>query len=543
MRLKCAPAIAAILFSTAALPVAAEAASDTATFTKTADWGSGFVGEYAVSNNGAAALSDWKVEFDLAPGMALTNVWSAKSSAAAGHHTIIPEDWTRSIPAGGSVRFGLEGTYSGSFEAPRTCRLNGQPCDGSAHLPPDTRRPSVPTGLEAVEVGATSIRLAWQPSRDNVGVARYELYRGAQKVADAPGSSHTVFGLNPGIRYRFRVRAADAAGNRSPMSSWLGVRTRSSSTPPPGSIEFAPYHDMTLQSKESVGDYVAASGVRSVSLGFIVSGAACEASWGGFYGIGHSDEWFDATHSIDEARAAGAEPIISFGGAANQELARTCTTVSSLAAQYQSVIDRYGVRSLDFDIEGADQSDAVSLERRMQAIAQVQQANAAAGKPVRISLTLPVMPTGLTSNGLGVVRAAGDNGVDVDVVNVMAMDYFDPSLPLGPGKMGDYAVQAAQSLHAQLAVIYPQRSDAELWRMVGVTPMIGINDNPAEIFTIADAQKLADFAVQNELGRLAIWSSNRDQPCPGPRTTTENTCSGTAQAPYGFSAVLGSTGG
>ena len=307
-------------------------------------------------------------------------------------------------------------------------------------------------------------------------------------------------------------------------------------------MEFAPYHDMTLQSKESLGDYVAASGVRTVSLGFIVSGAPCQASWGGFYGINDSDDWFDAKHSIDEARAAGAEPIISFGGAANQELARTCTSVSSLAAQYQSVIDRYGVRSLDFDIEGSDQSDAVSLERRMKAIAQIQDANAAAGKPLRISLTLPVLPTGLTHNGLGVVRAAVENGVEVDVLNVMAMDYFDPALPLGPGKMGDYAVQAAGSLHDQLAAIYPQRSDAELWRMVGVTPMIGINDNPAEIFTIADAQKLTDFAVETGIGRLAMWSANRDQPCPGPRTMTENTCSGTAQAPYGFSAVLDSRG-
>jgi hypothetical protein len=122
------------------------------------------------------------------------------------------------------------------------------------------------------------------------------------------------------------------------------------------------------------------------------------------------------------------------------------------------------------------------------------------------------------------------------------MDYFDPSLPLGPGKMGDYAVQAAQSLHAQLGALYPDRSPAQRWAMVGVTPMIGINDNPAEIFTIADAQKLLAFANEKGIGRLAMWSTNRDQPCPGPRTTTENLCSGTAQSPYGFSTVFGAFG-
>jgi hypothetical protein len=157
---------------------------------------------------------------------------------------------------------------------------------------------------------------------------------------------------------------------------------------------------------------------------------------------------------------------------------------------------------------------------------------------VRVSFTLPVMPTGLDANGLRVLRAAIDNGVDVGTVNVMAMDYYDPSLNVA-GHMGDLAIQAATSLRDQLAQLYPARSDARLWQMVGVTPMIGINDNPAEIFTVADAAKLVAFANQKHLGRLAIWSANRDVACPGPRTYTENTCSGTAQTPWQFSTTLG----
>ena len=44
------------------------------------------------------------------------------------------------------------------------------------------------------------------------------------------------------------------------------------------------------------------------------------------------------------------------------------------------MIDRYGIRDLDFDIEGADQSDAASLDRRFKAIAQIQAAGVAAGR-------------------------------------------------------------------------------------------------------------------------------------------------------------------
>jgi hypothetical protein len=276
------------------------------------------------------------------------------------------------------------------------------------------------------------------------------------------------------------------------------------------------------------------SGVSSYSLAFIVSGGACKASWGGYYGIDDPE----MNRRISELKAAGGEAIVSFGGAINQELARTCTTVDALADQYQAVIDQYDIRDLDFDIEGADQTHAASLERRFKAIAQVQEAGRAAGKPVRISITLPVMPTGLTANGLGVVRSAIEHGVDVGTVNVMAMDYFDPSLEYD-GRMGDYAIQAATATHDQLADLYPDRSDAQLWRMVGVTPMIGINDNPEEIFTTADAAKLTAFANEKGLGRLAMWSINRDAPCATPTQWTSNYCSGVPDARWAFSDAFG----
>ncbi|MFM9124567.1 MAG: cellulase family glycosylhydrolase, partial [Actinomycetota bacterium] len=222
---------------------------------------------------------------------------------------------------------------------------------------------------------------------------------------------------------------------------------------------FAPYVDMTLQSKTTNANAIRQSGAKAVSLGFIVSGKACEASWGGYYGLNASDEWFDARQVISDARAAGAEPIVSFGGAAGQELARTCTSASALAGQYQAVIDADNLRSIDFDVEGADQADNTSLDRRFEAVAQVQKDAAAKGRPLTVSLTLPVLPTGLTADGQNVLRRAIAKGVDVSIVHVMAMDYYDPSLDVN-GKMGDLANQAATSLKGQLAGFYPGRTDA-----------------------------------------------------------------------------------
>jgi hypothetical protein len=115
------------------------------------------------------------------------------------------------------------------------------------------------------------------------------------------------------------------------------------------------------------------------------------------------------------------------------------------------------------------------------------------------------------------------------------MDYGSPS-----SQMGTDATNAATSTHDQLASLYPAKPDAQLWAMVGVTPMIGQNDVGGEVFTTADARQLTDFAVTHHLGRLAMWSANRDSQCgQGVRTVADNLCSGVLQAPNEFATTFG----
>lgn len=523
----------ALLGLIAAAPATADAAGPTATFAKTDDWGSGFIGRYTIQNGGATAIDGWRLEFDLPADETITGAWSAKLSRSANHYVLTDEPWTHTIAPGGSVVVGFEGTYGSRFVAPRNCELNGQPCERDA-APADVTRPSAPTGLTAGAPTAGTVPLSWQAASDDVGVKRYRVYNGAEALATTTGTAVTVTGLAPATTYELTVRAFDAAGNASPRSNAVAVTT---AVDEPLGAAFAPYVDMTLYPQFSLAQAVRQTGVRHFSLAFIVSGNACSAAWGGVLRL--DDPWI--TGSLAGLRAEGGDAIVSFGGAANQELALTCATVDALAAQYQAVIDTYGIRYLDFDIEGAAQGDAASVERRSKAIARVQEAGRAAGRPVSVSLTLPVMPTGLTESGLGVVRSAIANGVDVDVVNVMAMDYFDPALEYD-GRMGTYAIQAARSTKEQLERLYPRHSEAELWAMVGVTPMLGINDNPEEIFTTADAAKLTAFATRKGLGRLAMWSANRDAPCPTPSQSTQNTCSGVPDPRWAFSNAFKSFG-
>ncbi len=75
--------------------------------------------------------------------------------------------------------------------------------------------------------------------------------------------------------------------------------------------------------------------------------------------------------------------------------------------------------------------------------------------------------------------------------------------------------------------------------MIGVTPMIGQNDDPAEVFSQADAHTLVSFAEQNHLGRLAFWSVDRDQPCAGSVSALPE-CSQVSQQPLDFTKIFDS---
>jgi hypothetical protein len=244
---------------------------------------------------------------------------------------------------------------------------------------------------------------------------------------------------------------------------------------------------------------------------------------------------------INSLRGLGGDVAVSFGGAAGQELAQVITSVPALTNAYQTVINAYDLVRIDFDIEGAAEADHASIDRRSQAIATLQANAAAQGKTLQVSFTLPVLPTGLTADGLYVLQSALKYGVKITTVNVMAMDYGDSVAPNPSGQMGTYAIDAATSLFGQLQTLYgTSLTSTQLWGMVGVTPMIGVNDDTSEVFDQAAAQQLATFAEQKGLGEIAMWSLNRDQPPPGgkPVNSVTDTNSSIAQTPYQFSKIF-----
>jgi len=89
----------------------------------------------------------------------------------------------------------------------------------------DVTAPSTPTGLASSDLTASSFTLTWNPSTDAVGVTGYEVQRDGVVVATPAGTTATIAGLTASTAYSMKVRARDAAGNWSPLSTALSVTT------------------------------------------------------------------------------------------------------------------------------------------------------------------------------------------------------------------------------------------------------------------------------------------------------------------------------
>ncbi|GFZ79456.1 hypothetical protein GCM10008018_26160 [Paenibacillus marchantiophytorum] len=90
----------------------------------------------------------------------------------------------------------------------------------------DTTAPTVPANLTATVNSSSQINLSWNVSTDNVGVARYEVYRDGVLIATPASNSYNDTGLAEATAYTYTVKAKDAAGNVSAASN-----TASGTTP------------------------------------------------------------------------------------------------------------------------------------------------------------------------------------------------------------------------------------------------------------------------------------------------------------------------
>ncbi|WP_320776201.1 cellulose binding domain-containing protein [Streptomyces sp. CRN 30] len=452
----------------------AQAAGVAAAYTTTSTWGTGYSAQYVVTNNGGEAKKDWTLEFDLPEGATLGSLWNGEKSVDGRHITVTGPKWdTDGLAPGESATVGFVVQGTGD---PAGCLVDGAACstDEGAAPEPSGRPTDTPTAT---------------PTDD-----------ATTDPTDAPTTEPEPTPT---------VTATEDPGS--------GTTTGAG---------FAPYVDTSLYPAYDLVANAKATGVKEYTLAFVTDGGGCTPKWGGV-----TDLASDAVAAqIGDLRAAGGDVRVSFGGAAGSELALACSSADALAAAYEKVVAAYDLTKVDFDVEGGALPDTAANTRRAQAIAKLQ-----AGHPgLDVSFTLPVMPEGLTQPGVDLLADAKDNGVAIDTVNIMAMDYGASY----SGDMGTYAEQAATATQAQIKGVLGL-GDAAAWKAVGVTPMIGVNDVVTEVFKVEDATQLVEFAEAKGVGSLSMWSATRDKACAGgPKQQADATCSSIDQADGAFAKAF-----
>jgi chitinase len=308
---------------------------------------------------------------------------------------------------------------------------------------------------------------------------------------------------------------------------------------------FAAYVDVTSTPTYQFENRDPSSGFNDAVLSFIVAESAesCTPTWGGYYTLDEAATSLDLDRRIARLQQQGGKVAVSFGGALNTELGRACTDSDALFAAYKLVIDRYNINTIDLDLENESLRDKEAAERRAEVIARLQRSYQEEEKKLVVWLTLPVAPQGLTHEGTDAVAVMLKHDVDLAGVNVMTMDY-------GESKSRDISMyeasrQALVETHRQLGILYKQAGihldSSSLWSKIGTTPMIGQNDVVEEIFTLDDAVLLNRFARERGVGRMSMWSANRDIPCGQNYVDVKivsDVCSGVTSPALSFTRAL-----
>ena len=264
------------------------------------------------------------------------------------------------------------------------------------------------------------------------------------------------------------------------------------------------------------------AGIKHYAFSFINSnGSTCSPRWGSYDAYTIDNDTLNISKKITQIANNGGTSMVSFGGAiaGGTELPQVCNTSDDLAKAYKDVIDKLGVKFLDYDIEGENAYKKDNVLKRMKAINKLQ--TTPGYQDVKISFTLAVMPTGLLSDsGIMILKTALQENVKINMVNLMLMDYGGafPAEKRNDYQMAAYSIMAIESFNTQLKELLVTKSteypaiNGNYYHLIGAIPMIGRNDTLNEWFYPEDIVKLTTFAKEKKLGMLSMWSLNRDLP-------------------------------
>jgi chitinase len=286
--------------------------------------------------------------------------------------------------------------------------------------------------------------------------------------------------------------------------------------------EISPYFQG--YSTGTLADALQSSGLTHATLAFAVTRGSCA---------------FDPyiTDRMGDARnfkAAGGDLIISMGGADGTYAEIACSDDQMFALMDKLITDS-GTRRIDWDVEGQQLNNSDANGRRNRVLLRLK----AKYPDLQTSFTLPAWLNGLQANGMAMMRSTLAAGVQVDRVNVMLMTFGADNLRtmVSPSTMAQAVINGYEAAITQLAGLYPSKTRAQVHAMAGMTPMVGVNDD-ATVFTLADAQTVANYAKARGTGMIGYWSYQRDRAQASTGMGSVNDYSGVVQTQAQFLKIF-----
>jgi chitinase len=313
---------------------------------------------------------------------------------------------------------------------------------------------------------------------------------------------------------------------------WADNGTCGGSTPPPttppptnpppsggGKMAAAPYIYPGWGNPPAPSTVMNATGIKAFTIAFVLANG-CNPVWdgeGGLTGGVHAG-------TINAIRAAGGSVVPSVGGWSGNKLGPNCATADALAGAYQKVIDAFGLKAIDIDIENTDEFENTAVQDRiLGALKIVKQRDSS----VKTILTFGTSTTGPTYYGQRLITQAQALGANVDVFTQMPFDFG------GGANMYQSTVNATEGLKNQLKSTFGY-TDAQAYSHMGISGMNGLSDQQ-ELTSVATWTQIRDYAKSKGLARFTFWAVNRDRGCAGGGVVSN--CSGIAQNDWDFTRV------
>ncbi|HEU5226216.1 MAG TPA: chitinase [Ktedonobacteraceae bacterium] len=288
----------------------------------------------------------------------------------------------------------------------------------------------------------------------------------------------------------------------------------------------APYVMPLANNPPNLTTVMSASGVKAFTLAFIVADNGCTPAWETDAGLDDVSTDTQAGPIINAIRAVGGDVVVSFGGFNGTKLGQTCGTPQATAAAIQTIINKYNLRALDFDLEEPEYENATAINNELGA-AQILQANNAG---LYESITTAGTASGTGFFGQQLLNNAKTLGYTPNNYSIMPFD--------GGFSGASSQISALQNFNTLLMNTFGW-SSATAYAHEGISSMNGRTDS-AEFFLQSDFQTVLNFAESNHLARYTFWSVNRDRQCnpPDNNGTLSGTCSSVPQSDWDFTKII-----